>query len=135
MIIKIRVPTDVQVTHIKCVLPVNHGEENIPNDFPGRVGDVLTLLIDIDTRRIVGWPAGKTFDLHMKVRDDGSYYLLDGQRQVRAIEREYVPDCIPGSYGDYVEMQICNDGTIRRSDGRPWVLTSHDVFKSFVSER
>lgn len=49
----------------------------------------------------------------MKVTDGGSYYLLDRDGLVLASrEHEYVPGCIPGSYGDYIEFNIDADGVL-----------------------
>ena len=46
--------------------------------------------------------------VHLKVRDQFSFKLMDTHDQVIAEQEDgYVPDFFPGtSYGDYVELQI-----------------------------
>jgi hypothetical protein len=102
------------VTHIKLACAVNYGEEEIPNDFPGRVGEMWHAKVNLDTGKIEGWPAGKTADIHLTVNDCGTYTLLteDG-REVAKRENNYVPHgVVPGIYGDTVELKIAADGTI-----------------------
>ncbi len=106
-------PTQIEVATIKMVLPVRYEEEDIPNDFPGRDGDVLTISVNADTGIIKGWPAGREESVHMKVVDGGCYYLYDDKGvEIAALEQEYVPRCIPGEYGDYVIFTIGGDGKI-----------------------
>lgn len=47
-------------------------------------------------------------DLCIKARDSGVYELLQGTKVVAEIKQDYVPDCVPGMYGDYVELSIRN---------------------------
>jgi phosphoribosylformylglycinamidine (FGAM) synthase PurS component len=64
----------------------------------------------------------------MKVRDRGSYTLLDPQMQTIAkIEQDYVPHgVIPGSYGDYIELDIDANGKIRNW---PKSFDLHEFFR------
>ena len=105
---------DVEIAFVRIAAAVRYDEEDMPNDFPFRNGDVWDVVVEADTGKIVDWPAGVTHELHMKVCDEGSYYLLDASRGViAAIEDDYVPNgVVPGSYGDYIEMTIMADGTI-----------------------
>ena len=49
--------------------------------------------------------------MHYKVCDEGTYTLLD-QDMAKIVEIEsYVPNCI-GKYGDYIVMEIDEDGYI-----------------------
>ncbi len=113
MKIKVTRPVEIDVKYVRIVAAVRYDEEDIPNDFPGRRGDVWEVTVDIETGKILDWP-GPAFDVHMKVCDQGSYYLLDAEQKVlAAIEDNYVPnDLVPGSYGDYIEMNIAEDGTV-----------------------
>jgi hypothetical protein len=107
-------PADLDVAAIRIVAAVRYEEEDIPNDFPFRRGDVWDVTVEADTGRIRGWPEGRTGDVHMKVADQGSYYLLDKEGKVIASrEEDYVPRCIPGEYGDYLIFQIRPDGTVK----------------------
>jgi hypothetical protein len=111
MKITVSKPIEIEVTAIRCELPVEHGEEDMPHDFPFRKGNTWSITIDIETGKIHNWPASREpFRLEMKVTDGGVYTLLSGP-QVVAVRDGYVPDCIPGDYGDYVDFDIV-DGTI-----------------------
>lgn len=113
---KIEIPTTRQedAVAIYMVLPIRYGEEEIPNDFPFRIGDTWAATVEIDAGKIRNWPAGRTADIHLTVKDGGTYALLnpDG-KVVAAIEGNYVPHrIVPGSFGDTVELSITGDGTI-----------------------
>ena len=109
-------PQEITITHIKIRLPVNYGEEDIPNDFPLRSGDVWEARVNIDTGKIENWPDDPRFrecSLDMKVCDGGTYvlysYFGDYWDEIAKQEQEYVPHgVIPGEYGDYVELHIKN---------------------------
>lgn len=103
----------VNIDTIKMELAVRYDEEDIPREFPGRVGDLLTLVVKIDTGEIVGWPQGRVETVYMKVCDCGTYTLYDGDRIVASLEQEYVPHgVVPGDYGDYVDLCIDETGRI-----------------------
>ena len=114
MKVTVKKRTEVAIDFVRIQVAVNYGEEDITNDFPFRRGDVWDVVVDINTGRILDWPSGVECDLHMKVCDQGSYWLLDRDRGVIAsIEQNYVPHgVVPGSYGDYVELTINGDGII-----------------------
>ena len=110
---KINVPDskEIEIKYVRVLLPVNFGEEHIPNDFPHRKGDEWEAVIDIDTGVILDWPEDPRFqkcNLSMKVCDEGLYYLLKQDRTIAAvISDDYVPHgVIPGKYGDYVNLNI-----------------------------
>lgn len=113
---KIKIPStkEVDVTHLYMVLPVNYGEEEMPKDFPFRIGDTWAATIEIDTGIIRDWPAGKTADVFLTVKDSGSYHLINANGEnVARINEYYVPHrMVPGSYGDTVELKIAGDGKI-----------------------
>ena len=54
----LQTPVDYEVTHVRVVLPVRYEEEDIPNDFPLREGDVWTATIELSTGKISEWPQG-----------------------------------------------------------------------------
>lgn len=111
----VKVPSEVELDAIKMSLAV-HYEEDIPNDFPLRIRDSWVATVDINTGIIREWPpmAGKAGPrrLAMKVTDCGSYYLMTKDKIVAKRESDYVPDCIPGKYGDYVDFTIDPNGKI-----------------------
>lgn len=113
MELDVLVEQTINIAAIKVVVPINYGEEDIPNDFPLRHGDIWIATIDIEPGKIRDWPAGVGEQkMFMKV-DGGSYYLI-GQdcRHLLAIEGNYVPCCIPGDSGDYIDFKISADGSV-----------------------
>ncbi|MCP4709872.1 MAG: hypothetical protein GY869_14715 [Planctomycetes bacterium] len=114
MIFKIPQIIEIDIKYIAVALPVRYDEEDIPNDFPLRQGNMWSATIEIDTGRILDWPLGERGKFSMKVCDEGVYRLLDkDKKEVLPSLEDYVPnDIIPGSYGDYVDLIIGIDGII-----------------------
>jgi hypothetical protein len=110
----ITVMKEVDIKKVRVSVAVRYDEEDIPKDFPMRSGNMWNATIDIETGKIFDWPQGKSGNLHMKVCDEGSYYLLDeNDEEVLSIEGDYVPNrLIPGTYGDYIDLKIDSTGTI-----------------------
>jgi len=121
MKVTVPIPTEINLTHIRLELAVRYDEEDIPNDFPLRKGDLWTATVGLDTGRIEGWPQGQSGRLQMKVCDEGTYTLFDaGGRQVARLENDYVPHgVVPGEYGDYVDLEIDETGIIANWPKRP----------------
>ncbi len=129
---KIEYPTTATAfpAAIRCTLTIRDEEElnALGSDFPGLRGRMLTLDLDLDERRVRDWPA-RAGHVHVKVLDEGIYTLLDGaQRHLKAVFG-CVPGCVPGEDGEYVIMEIAEDGAI---DG--WRPTAEDVVESFWGE-
>ncbi len=122
-------PVEVEVDAIRCVLPVRYEEEDIPNDFPLRRGDVWEITFDVQTGIIRGWPQGRQDNVQMKVVDGGSYYLMSGEKVIAELEQDYVPSCIPGDSGDYVNFDIDEFGKITN-----WEFDAKDIAASFGLE-
>jgi hypothetical protein len=112
------------VKYVSIEVPVSD-DEDIPNDFPGRKGNMLKFVIEHPTGKIVDFDTGYKFSndwllmtsnsgispflLFMKVTDEGTYILLDKDKNpIASIEEDYVPDktSIPGEYGDYLDLSI-----------------------------
>ena len=125
MQITVRLPTTIEVARVRCVLPYDEEdfEEQELADFPGRdgtpKGGAITLEIDLDTSRVVGWPEGHHASLHMKVVDGGTYMVLDRDGGFGEVVEDYVPGWLPGHFGDYFIADIQGDGAIFQ-DGKPW---------------
>lgn len=134
MKITVEKPVEIEVSHLRMVLPVRYEEEDIPNDFPFRKNDVWDATVEIDTGKIVGWPTeyGEA-NMHMKVVDGGTYILLapDGS-EIERREGEYVPRIVPGEYGDYVILRIEPDGTIK--NWKSANLIARDLDQFFTAE-
>lgn len=121
----------VDVKTVYLEVAVRYDDEDMPNDFPGRTGDLWSVMIDIDAGKILNWP-GVEYELHMKVCDQGTYTLMDDAgKKLSEIEEDYVPNSlIPGEYGDYIDMQIAADGTIKNWPKKP----SFERFPGFNDE-
>lgn len=114
---KIKIPKIIEedIARLRIDAAVNYGDEEIPENFPGRRGDSWTAVIDIDTGKIEGWPQGRAEKMHLTVKDCGSYILFNRAGFVVA-ERlnNYVPHgVVPGKYGDVIELDIAEDGTVK----------------------
>lgn len=111
---KVKRLVEIDIRYISIDVAVRYGEEDIPNDFPLRVGDAWKAIVDIDTGMIHDWPVGQAGELSMKVCDQGTYQLLDENMILIAfIEDDYVPHgVVPGRYGDYIELNIDATGRI-----------------------
>ena len=94
---------------------VNGTEDADGTLIPLRNGDKWCPVIELQTGRVLNWPANVTADIHYKVCDDGDYSLLADDRRVIASIDGYVPEILspksPG-YGDYVIMNVGPDGVI-----------------------
>lgn len=96
---------------------VNGIEDEDGSRIPCRSGETWCPIIELETGNIIDWPEGITADVHYKVCDDGSYWLLDAARKRLAKHKsDYVPDeflCHGNhGYGDYIIMTIGLDGKI-----------------------
>ena len=76
--------------------------------------DMWSGTLNPESNRIIGWPEGEEWNVYDKVGDSGFYYLLDENQDVIAsIEGDYVPNkCIPGKYGDYIDLEISAEGVV-----------------------
>lgn len=99
-------------------------DDDMPTDFPllNEARDAWIAHIDVDTGTIHEWPRGQARKMHVKVCDAGTYTLLDPSGTPVSIRNGYVPHgLVPGSYGDYVELSINEDGVITNWPQNPSV--------------
>lgn len=88
------------------------------NLIPCRDGDLWCPVIDINKGNVVNWEEGKRVEIHFKVCDTGSYYLMDKENGTifLKIENDYVPSILcpnENGYGDYIIMDIDENGNIQ----------------------
>lgn len=112
MQIKVKRECYVNVRFIAIDVPVDDDDE-LPEDLPFRSGDRWYPVIDVDAGRITAW-TGLAISVNLKPRDSGTYRLIDDHGEtIATIDEDYVPNAaIPGSYGDYIELEIEADGKI-----------------------
>lgn len=103
-----------KVAFVELHVAVNYGDEDMPYDAPMRKGDMFNVLIDVDEKKVIDWPVGKTLDIYMKVCDQGTYILLDADKEeILSKQDGYCPNnLLPGAYGDYLELKIDENGIV-----------------------
>lgn len=115
-------PVELDIAAVRICIPLRYDDDGgMDKNFPLRSGNQWLATVDIDTGKIREWPPEKTglFEIHEKVVDEGIYELIDGSGvQVAILHHEYVPDVVPGEYGDYVVMTIL-DGVIKNWPRNP----------------
>jgi len=125
-------PTEINVDYCDISVAVRYEEEDIPNDFPGRTGDMWKVRVCVDNGEIQGWVNdGVDRSFTMKVCDQGTYTLLNhvGEEMFRR-EDDYVPGWVPGRYGDYIDLKITGNKITnwkpRPEDVRSWIERDND---------
>ena len=81
--------------------------------------DTINVMIDVDTKKLVGWlETNDIVSIFAKVRDEGIYRYYDKDKNVvLEKENEYVPDFLQveeDSFGDYLNMIINKEGVIEK---------------------
>jgi hypothetical protein len=84
---------------------------------PHRIGDRWQPEVRLDDGQIIDWPQGMIASIHLKICDDGQYFLIDENNQQFAKWRgDYVPNGILSigdqGYGDYIIFKVAADGKI-----------------------
>lgn len=103
----IRYAEDVDVNGEQC---------NELSEIPLHDGKHWQVMINVDTGVIEDWPKGKTVEMNAKVCDDGTYSMLDANRQEIETLDGYVLDCLSigeNGYGDYIIIDIDENGKIK----------------------
>ena len=125
----IKVEQEVDIKKLEIRADVRYWEDAVINGEPDedgtltpcREGNLWCPVIDIESGVILNWQQGVKADIHFKVCDSGSYYLVDAHdKRVLSREDDYVPNSlVPGSYGDYIVMQIDETGKITNWPANP----------------
>lgn len=94
-----------------------NGKADTGGEIPFRDGERWKPIIELDTGRVVNWPAGIEADIHYKVCDDGEYWLQDeSHKRIAKWGGYYVPNSIlcvgTNGYGDYIIFKVGADGVI-----------------------
>jgi hypothetical protein len=121
-LIKVTTKEEINITELHIQAHVRYWEDATVNGvededgrlIPCRVGSMWRPIIDVDNGIVKNWESGVTAKIHYKVCDAGSYYLKDSDGKTwMSIEDNYVPNrLIPGKYGDYIIMNIDENGQI-----------------------
>lgn len=95
---------------VKPKMPFAEYNENVSNKSESYRWQ---LTIDLDNLKIIDWPKGVEANIHYKVCDDGTYYLLDENKEILEEKNCYVPEIlsyIDEGFGDYIIMMINSEG-------------------------
>jgi len=94
--------------------------DDMPTDFPllSENKDAWRASVNVDTGEIANWPIGDARKMYVKVCDSGCYKLVDTEGNVIAEKEGYVPDIVPNDYGDYVDLNINENGVIENWNSR-----------------
>lgn len=124
----VKIEKEVEIETVMIQISPRHigdgDDDDLPTDFPllNETKDSWLAYVEIDTGRIRGWPEGDAREMHVKVCDAGTYALLDESGNSVAVRDGYVPNgLVPGSYGDYVELSINEEGVITNWPRKPSV--------------
>lgn len=121
MKLELTVKKEFEAKTLVAKMNVRHWEdEEDADNYPCREGDMWNIEIDIDSGKITNWEQGEIRSTYFKVCDEGVYSLLDelGNEIVKK-DGCYVPNCLAigeNGYGDYVILDIKEDGTIKDWD-------------------
>lgn len=121
-----KITEEVEIAVVEIDIPLDEITEHDPQlpdhllamfrarDRRHNVTEVWRLRVNADNGQIENWPEPIAIDLYCKPRDGGTYRLFSPNgNQVAAIEQNYVPNrCIPGEYGDYIDLKIDATGKI-----------------------
>ena len=115
-----RVKEEVDVKTIRIEIPYCSidVEEDWDDDLPlyNKRKETWVADVDIETGIIKKWKQGCSGRIFDKVRDGGTYHLLDENDNIVAtIDDDYVPnDAIPpdDGFGDYIDLEIDENGKI-----------------------
>lgn len=94
----------VDVRYIEVIAPVR-----CDDDLPFIYGDIWRVKIELESGRIVNCPEGQDARVFMKIRDSGTYRLLDYCGEEHIVRNWYVPSFFPGDHwGDYIIFDVKN---------------------------
>lgn len=124
MIVEITKKVEVDVKWLQIICPFHYANDIEINgiQFEDDDSEIIGLplfengewnvKIDIDNGTIQDWEIGKSVSIYSKLRDEGNYFVMDGDyNEIAVIKQNYVPDCL-GEYGDYLILSIDENGKV-----------------------
>lgn len=110
---KVKRPIEIELKYISIGFPVDADdieEDNLADLIDPDHPNWLEFRVDIETGKIQDFRGNpdESYDIYVKVVDQGVYQLIDEKGSVEAeLDREYVPHgIVPGQYGDYISLKI-----------------------------
>ncbi len=83
------------------------------------------ITIDLETKEIIGNEDG--LGIWSKLVDTGVYTLFTEDGVITIVD-DYVPDCIPNEYGDYIDLDV-KDGKVIN-----WTSTTEEIIAEFTKK-
>ena len=101
--------------------------ESLPKHLFNDDGE-LDLLIEVDTGKVISWQGNEPVSIHDNIRNNGVYTLFDKcGSEVASLDNYYIPhDLIPGKRGEYIHIDISDDGIVTNWPDFPNV---HEFFE------
>ena len=140
MKVKVKIKREIEVTTLLVDAGVHYWEDGTVNEIqdidgvliPCRDGDRWKPIIDIESGVITNWTKGVKAEVHYKICDDGVYHLANSNGEIMLTKDGYVPDILDfhgESYGDYIILNIDENGKIEDWDNQPQVKDFKNKFK------
>lgn len=121
MKVEVLKPVEIEVHTVKINVKLYDDiTENIPKFLLNKHGE-FEIEIEVDTGKVVNWSGIESIRISDNVCDCGTYTLFDKDGSIIVeVINDYVPnDLIPGSYGDYIDLQISMDGVVTNWPKKP----------------
>jgi hypothetical protein len=121
-------PAEVGVEGINVQIPKSciHEDDDVPDSFMVQTTSPTIHLSVNSGGYVAGWGQGRHGRLQLKVRDQGIYTLFgagpDGYWECSKVN-DYVPACVPGECGDYIDIDIDENGFVKNWN-RFWTMTN-----------
>ncbi|WP_159070282.1 hypothetical protein [Neisseria sicca] len=106
--------TEVEIHSVRIEVELHDNvSESLPNHLFNDDGE-LDLLIEVDTGKVISWQGDVPVVIHDNICNNGIYTLFDKSgNEVGKIDNYYVPfDLIPGKRGEYIHIDISDDGIV-----------------------
>lgn len=124
MKLKMKIEKEFDVKFLKVMAGIRYAEDVNVNgepceelkEIPLHDGEHWQAMIDVDAGVILNWPKNTTAKFYSKVCDNGTYAILDANKQEIKKYEGYVPDCLAiddSGYGDYIIITVDENGKIK----------------------
>ena len=111
-------PTEIEVTKVRIECGYICEYDEIPETMVGK--GVFSCYVWMETGEITFPKNIGPCRVHIKARDAGVYTLIGADNLPIATLQDYVPHgVVPGSYGDYIELEIDENNFITNWPGNP----------------
>jgi hypothetical protein len=121
-------PVELEIHTVRIEVELHDNvSERLPKHLFNDDGE-LDLLIEVDTGKVISWQGNEPVSIHDNIRNNGVYTLFDKcGGKVASLGNYYIPhDLIPGKRGEYIHIDINDDGIVTNWPDFPNV---HEFFE------